>query len=148
MLKIGLTTPKKETTNRHNRGGRCHSRSGNKLVRKAVTNEPVHIVLALEMSRGVKMSPQIASGHQMSPLHSAPHLSPSSSALRLLLSFLFSTFSPFFFYFAPPPIYFPLLTVHCSFPAFSPSLCPPVPQHSSLFHLLQKGKVGGKQNES
>lgn len=53
------------------------------LVRR-VTNEPEHIVLALEMSRGVKMSPQIAPGHQMSPFHSTLHLSLPPTQFFLL----------------------------------------------------------------
>lgn len=40
------------------------------LLARWVTNELEHIVLALGMSRGVKMSPQIATGHQMSPFYS------------------------------------------------------------------------------
>lgn len=52
------------------------------LLARQVINEPEHIVLALETNRGVKMSPQIAPGHQMSafPLHSTP-LFPSYSVL-------------------------------------------------------------------
>lgn len=46
--------------------------SGNKLVRKA--SDKWGRELALKMSRGGKMSPQIASGAQMSPLQSPPHL--------------------------------------------------------------------------
>lgn len=51
------------------------------LLGRRVTNELEHIVLALEMSRGVKMSPQIASGHQMSPFHSTSPSLPSAKSV-------------------------------------------------------------------
>lgn len=78
------TKREKEATN-HNTAADAAADLVTSLL--AVTNEPVHIVLALEMSRGVKMSPQIAFGHQMSPLHSLS----SSAALGLFPSFLFSS---------------------------------------------------------
>lgn len=56
------------------------------LLGRRVTDEPEHIVLALEMSRGVKMSPQIAPGHQMSPFHSTPPPSLPPCASLLLFS--------------------------------------------------------------
>lgn len=51
------------------------------LLGRRVTNELEHIVLALEMSRGVRMSPQIASGHQMSPFHSTSPSLPSAKSV-------------------------------------------------------------------
>lgn len=76
------------------------------LLGGRVTNEPEHIVLALEMSRGVKMSPQIAPGQQMSPLHSAPHLSLPPTLLPFPLFLICLSFS---FCFALLSIYSPLL---------------------------------------
>lgn len=83
-----LPTKKKERVpTNHNRAADAH------LVTSllAVTNEPVHTVLALEMSRGGKMSLQIASGHQMSPLHSLVLL---CAGPLLLLLLPFSSLSP------------------------------------------------------
>lgn len=80
------------------------------LLGKQVTNEPEHIVLALEMSRGVKMSPQIASGHQMSPLYSAPHLTFSPTPVCPRSNLLL-----FLFFFALLSICSPLFTMYCDF---------------------------------
>lgn len=94
------------------------------LLGRRVTNELEHIVLALEMSRGVKMSPQIASGHQMSPFHSTSPSLPSaksvfvsppfwSSSPSLSLSFpsthLFSAQCSFL----SGLLYYPLTIQHC-----------------------------------
>lgn len=94
------------------------------LLGRRVTNEVEHIVLALEMSRGVKMSPQIASGHQMSPFHSTSPSLPSaksvfvsppfwSSSPSLSLSFpsthLFSAQCSFL----SGLLYYPLTIQHC-----------------------------------
>lgn len=100
------------------------------LLGRRVTNEPEHIVLALEMSRGVKMSPQIAPGHQMSPFHSTP-LPSSYSVLNSPLSHL------------PLPLCFlsPGFTIRCSFP-FCPLL---LPSHLSTlysFFISSKGQGG------
>lgn len=81
------------------------------LLGKQVTNEPEHIVLALEMSRGVKMSPQIASGHQMSPLYSAPHLTFSPTPVSLDLICFFFSFSLHFFPFAH--LFSPCTVISC-----------------------------------
>lgn len=63
------------------------------LLGRRVTNEPEHIFLALEMSRGVKMSPQIAHGHQMSPFHSTPHPSLSYTLFLFCLFLICLSFS-------------------------------------------------------
>lgn len=95
----------------------------------AVTNEPVHIVLALEMSRGVKMSPQIAFGHQMSPLYSL------SRSPLLWASFPLSCFHLFF----TPPLLacFRLNLRSLPFP------CPPIALPGFLVFFLpsQKGNI-------
>lgn len=70
------------------------------LLGRQVTNEPQHIVLALEMSRGVKMSPQMAPVHQMSPSQSMPF--PSLSSYTFSLCTLFWS--------CPPPYTFPSLS--------------------------------------
>ena len=111
------------------------------LLARQVINEPEHIVLALEMCRGVKMSPQIAPGHQMSafPLHSTP-LFPSYSILVSPFSNL-----PVFL------VFLLLLSIHsllfaCTFLS-SLLFCCPLTQ--LYFSSSRKGKWGREQrNES
>lgn len=109
------------------------------LLGRQVTNEPEHIVLALEMSRGVKMSPQIAAGHQMSPFHSTP-LPPSYFVLISPLSNL------------PPPLFsffsnfHPLTSFHHT-PLFSSR---PSPAHLSSIDKAslsspKKGRYGKRE---
>lgn len=111
------------------------------LLGRRVTNEPEHIVLALEMSRGVKMSPQIAPGHQMSPFHSTPH--PSLAPLFLCHLFLICLSFSFFslHHFSPYTALF-LSVLSCS-PLILPCCFP--------FHLLkraQRGRVTEPKNQS
>lgn len=107
---------------------------------RRVTNEPEHIVLALEMSRGVKMSPQIASGHQMSPLHYTPHLSLPPTLLLFPL-FLICLLLLFFFLSSHPfsPSTAPFLSV---------LLCSPlILRHRFPFHLLKRADGGREQSK-
>ena len=111
------------------------------LLGRRVTNEPEHIVLALEMSRGVKMSPQIAPGHQMSPFHSTPHpsLAPLFLSHLFLICLSFSFFS--LHHFSTYTALF-LSVLSCS-PLILPRCFP--------FHLLkraQRGRVTEPKNQS
>lgn len=95
--------------------------SGNKLVSKA-SDKWAH-ELALKRSRSVKMSPQIASGPQMSPLHSPPHLCLRQALLLCTLVLICLCFSAF-------------LSI-CS-ASHCPHVCPVIPYQGIYFYLFKR----------
>lgn len=84
------------------------------------------------------MSPQIAPGHKMSPLHSAPHLSLLPIPLLFPLLLICLSFS---FFFALLSIYSPLFHVHCSLPLCG-LLLHSHPLTFLYFHLLKRAERG------
>lgn len=106
------------------------------LLGRQVTNELEHIVLALEMSRGVKMSPQIAPGHQMSPFHSTPH----PSLLPTL--FMFSLFLIFFFFFFLCTSFRLLASIYHRPLVLSVLFCYPLTIRQHFLFIASKGQRG------